>query len=95
MKAQEIMGTVDENGKLLLDEPLTVNTSSRLKVIVLFPEADVDEDDEPKELVLESLQTSLLEVSEGKTRPVSELWDGIDAKRKIDHNNSTSLFRRC
>ena len=66
MKAQEIMGTVDENGKLLLDEPLTVNTSSRLKVIVLFPEADVDEDDEPKELVLESLQTSLLEVTDRK-----------------------------
>ena len=81
MKAQEIMATVDENGKLILDEPLTVNTSSRVKVIVLFTE--VDEDDEPKESVLESLQTSLLEVSEGKTRPVSELWDGINARRKI------------
>ncbi|MEO1378709.1 MAG: hypothetical protein AAFW70_31555 [Cyanobacteria bacterium J06635_10] len=79
MKAQEIMGTVDKNGQLLLDEPLTVNTSSRVKVIVLFPEVDIDEDDEPKESVLESLQTSLQEVSEGKTRPVSELWDGIDA----------------
>lgn len=78
MKAQEIMATVDENGKLILDEPLTVNTSSRVKVIVLFTE--VDEDDEPKESVLESLQTSLLEVSEGKTKPVSELWDGIDAE---------------
>ena len=64
MKAQEIMGTVDENGKLLLDEPLTVNTSSRVKVIVLFPE--LDEDDESKESVLESLQTSLLEVTDRK-----------------------------
>ena len=83
MKAQEIMATVDENGKLLLDEPLKVDTTSRVKVIVLFPEADIDEDDESKESVLESLQTSLLEVSEGKTRPVSELWDGINARRKI------------
>ena len=79
MKAQEILGTVDKNGQLFLDEPIKVNTSSRVKVIVLFPEADVDEDDEPKELVLESLQTSLQEVSEGKTKTVSELWDGIDA----------------
>jgi hypothetical protein len=80
MKAQEIMGTVDKNGQLLLDEPITVNTSSRVKVIVLFSEADIDEDDEPKDSILESLQTSLQEVSEGKTKPVSELWDDIDAE---------------
>ncbi|MGB3650021.1 MAG: hypothetical protein WBA41_02275 [Rivularia sp. (in: cyanobacteria)] len=80
MKAQEIMGTVDQNGQLLLDEPLTVNTSSRVKVIVLFPEADIDEDDESKELVLERLQISLQQASEGKTKPVSELWDDIDAE---------------
>ncbi len=80
MKAQEIMGTVDRNGQLFLDEPLTVNTSSRVKVIVLFPEADIDEDDEPKELVLERLQISLQQASEGKTKPVSELWDDIDAE---------------
>ena len=78
MKAQEIMVTFDENGKLLLDEPLKVDTTSRVKVIVLFTE--LYEDDESKDSVLESLQTSLLEVSEGKTKPVSELWDGIDAK---------------
>ncbi|MGB3641393.1 MAG: hypothetical protein WBA39_28020 [Rivularia sp. (in: cyanobacteria)] len=80
MKAQEIMGTVDQNGQLLLDEPVTVNTSSRVKVIVLFPEADIDEDDEPKELVLERLQISLQQASERKTKPVSELWDDIDAE---------------
>ncbi len=80
MKAQEIMGTVDQNGQLLLDEPLTVNTSSRVKVIVLFPEADIDRDDEPKELVLERLQISLQQASEGKTKPVSELWHDIDAE---------------
>ena len=38
MKAQEIMVTFDENGKLLLDEPLKVDTTSRVKVIVLFTE---------------------------------------------------------
>lgn len=80
MKALEIMGTVDENGQLILDESLTVNTSSRVKVIVLFSEVDIDEDDEPKQLVLESLHTSLQQSSEGKTKPVSELWDDIDAE---------------
>lgn len=37
-----------------------------------------DPDDEPEELILESLRTSLQQIREGKTRPISELWDGID-----------------
>ena len=78
MKVQEIIGTVDKNGQLLLDEPLKVYTSSRVKVIVLFPEADID--DESFQVVLGSLQTSLQQVSQGKTRPVLELWDDIDAE---------------
>ena len=36
------MGTVDENGQLLLDEPIVFNTSNRVKVIVLFTELDTD-----------------------------------------------------
>jgi hypothetical protein len=35
------------------------------------------EDDEPKS-ILNSLRISLEEAKGGKTRPVSELWDGID-----------------
>ncbi|BAU07417.1 hypothetical protein CEN41_13880 [Fischerella thermalis CCMEE 5330] len=80
MRAQEVMGNVDENGTLCLDEPLTVQKHSRVKVIVLFVEDDMDEDDESKESVLNSLRTSLQEAKAGKTRPVSELWDGIDAE---------------
>ncbi|NMG17975.1 hypothetical protein [Brasilonema bromeliae] len=80
MKAQEVMGSVDENGTLCLDEPLTVQKHSRVKVIVLFVEDEMDEDDEPKESVLNSLRTSLQEAKVGKTKPVSELWDGIDAE---------------
>lgn len=80
MKAQKIMGTVDENCQLILDESLTVNTSSRIKVIVLFSETNIDKDDESKELVLEKLQISLQQASEGITKPVSELWDDIDAE---------------
>jgi predicted HTH domain antitoxin len=37
-----------------------------------------DPDDEPEALVLESLRTSLQQIREGKTHPISELWDGID-----------------
>lgn len=37
-----------------------------------------DPDDDPEELILESIRISLQQIREGKTRPISELWDGID-----------------
>jgi hypothetical protein len=80
MRAQEVMGTVDEQGQLFLEEPLAVQNHSRVRVIVLFIDEEIDEDDEPKESVLESLRTSLQEAKVGKTKPISELWDGIDAE---------------
>lgn len=80
MIAQEIMARVDENGQLSLDTPLTLHKHSRVKVIVLFVEDEIDEDDEPKESILESLKTSLQQAKTGKIRPVSELWDEIDAE---------------
>ncbi|KAB8320714.1 hypothetical protein SD81_003910 [Tolypothrix campylonemoides VB511288] len=80
MKAQEVMGTVDKNGQLSLDKPLAVQKQSRVRVIVLFDEEQMDEDDESKEAVLESLRKSLGEAKTGKTRPISELWDGIDVE---------------
>lgn len=38
----------------------------------------VSNNDESKESILNSLRTSLQEAKAGKTKPVSELWDGID-----------------
>jgi hypothetical protein len=38
MRAQEIMGTIDDKGELFLDEPLSKNKQSRVKVIVLYLE---------------------------------------------------------
>lgn len=43
---------------------------------IVTPPADID--DEPAELVLASLRTSLQQIKEGKLHPISELWDGID-----------------
>ncbi len=43
---------------------------------ILTPPADPD--DTPDELILAHLRISLQEVREGKTKPVSELWDDIN-----------------
>ncbi|MBW4441061.1 MAG: UPF0175 family protein [Plectolyngbya sp. WJT66-NPBG17] len=38
-----------------------------------------DPDDDPNELILAHLRISLQDIKEGRVRPTSELWDGIDA----------------
>lgn len=38
----------------------------------------INPEDEPNELILASLRRSLQEAEAGKTRPLAELWDGID-----------------
>jgi len=44
MKAIEVTGTVDKQGQLHLDEPLSILGPRRIRVILLFPEeADIDE----------------------------------------------------
>ena len=42
---------------------------------IVTPPADAG--DEPAELVIASLRTSLQQIKEGKLHPISELWEGI------------------
>jgi predicted HTH domain antitoxin len=43
---------------------------------ILTPPADPDDD--PDELILAHLRIALQEAREGKTKPVSQLWEGMD-----------------
>ena len=85
MKAFEVTGTIDEKGQLLLDRPLTVNNPGPVRIIVLFQEptdeAEEDPDDTPVEEVKASLKRALQEAKTGQTRPISELWERIDAEK--------------
>lgn len=84
MKAIEVTGTLDEKGQLSLDQPIENFAPSRVRVIVLFPEvieeAEPDPDDTPIEEVKASLRRALQEAKAGQTRPISELWERIDAE---------------
>jgi hypothetical protein len=80
MKAIEVMGTINDQGQLSLDEPLVVGKSSRVRVIVLFSEEqEIDEDEDELESAVESFRQGWYEAMTGKTLPVSQLWEGIDA----------------
>jgi hypothetical protein len=79
MKAIKVMATIDEQGQLTLDHPLVTDKNSRVEVIVLIPEkTEIDEDDQPKEAILEDLRQAWHEAMTGQTIPVAQLWEGIE-----------------
>lgn len=84
MKAVEVTGHLDEKGQLFLDQTLENCPPTQVRVIVLFPEVteveEIDPDDTPIEEVKASLRRALQEAKSGQTRPLSELWDRIDAE---------------
>lgn len=78
MKAIETTATLTENGQLTLDEPLNLAQNSRVRVIVLVPEPDEDLDDTPIAEIREGLYQGWQDVLAGRTKPVSQLWEGMD-----------------
>jgi len=82
MKAIEVTGKIDQQGNLILDEPIETTYPHQVRVIVLFPEQteEVDPDDTPTEEIKASLKRALHQAKTGQTRPISELWDRIDGE---------------
>lgn len=76
MKAVESMGTVNEKGQINLDSPLTMTKHTRVKVIVLVAEEADELDESPQE----SFRQGWHDAMTGNISPVSQLWEGIDAK---------------
>lgn len=79
MKAIKVMATIDEQGQLTLDSPLMIDKNSRVEVIVLIPEeAEIDEEDKPKEAILEDFRQAWHEALTGQTIPVAQLWKELE-----------------
>ncbi|MEA5581729.1 hypothetical protein VB620_10310 [Nodularia harveyana UHCC-0300] len=84
MKAIEVTGKIDAEGNLLLDQPIQGTTyPHQVRVIVLVPEAveleAVDADHTPVEEIKARLKIALQQTKAGQIRPISDLWDRIDA----------------
>ncbi|KAM3098782.1 hypothetical protein ACKFKG_04765 [Phormidesmis sp. 146-35] len=79
MKAVKATGSINEQGQLLLDHPLTASKNSRVEVIVLIlEEPDSDETEQTKEAILEDFRQSWHQAMTGQTIPVAQIWDSID-----------------
>jgi hypothetical protein len=84
MRALEVTGSIDEEGKLSLDRPLDVKISGRVRIIVLFNESTVelehDFDNSPIEFIRASVTRALQQAKAGQRIPLEEMWGGIDVK---------------
>lgn len=79
MKAIKVMATIDEQGQLTLDRPLMSDKNSRVEVIVLIPEeAEITEDEQHKEAILEDIRQAWHEAMTGQTIPVAQIWEGLE-----------------
>ncbi|MEC4804408.1 MAG: hypothetical protein SAJ12_12575 [Jaaginema sp. PMC 1079.18] len=74
MSEQKLTGTINEEGQIVLDSPLTRDRNSRVEVTVRVIN-DVSEDLTQAE-VLADFQQAWEEAMTGKTIPVSQLWEG-------------------
>ncbi|NJN89317.1 MAG: hypothetical protein HC840_29380 [Leptolyngbyaceae cyanobacterium RM2_2_4] len=76
MRAIKVMGTINDQGQLALDQPLEVAQNSRVEVIVLIQESS--EDDVSKEEILSDFRQAWHEAMTGQTVPVAQLWEDIE-----------------
>lgn len=75
MQEQKLTGTINEQGQIILDSPLTRDRNSRVEVTVRVIN-DVPEDMTQAE-VLADFQQAWEEAMTGKTIPVSQLLEGF------------------
>lgn len=84
MKAIETTATINENGELILDRSLEVTKPQRVRVLILMMEEDEEDPDEtPTEIAIEGIRQGLREALTGQIMPLSQMWEGIDAKLEV------------
>lgn len=81
MKAYEFPAKITPDGKLELPDVQLEDLprNSVVRVIVLVEEQTDEEDEDELDSVADSLRRALHEAKMGQTKPISQLWDGIDA----------------
>jgi hypothetical protein len=76
MKALKVMATINEEGQLTLDHPLTIDKNSRVEVIVLIADEEAPDETSRAE-VLSDFRQAWHEAMIGQTIPVAQLWEGL------------------
>ncbi|MBE8996915.1 MULTISPECIES: hypothetical protein [unclassified Nostoc] len=77
MKALKVMATINEEGQLTLDHPLTTDKNSRVEVIVLILDEETPDEASQAE-ILADFRQAWHEAMTGQTIPVAQLWEGLE-----------------
>ncbi|MEH2397563.1 hypothetical protein [Nostoc sp.] len=77
MKALKVMATINEEGQLTLNHPLTTDKNSRVEVIVLIPDEEAPDETSQAE-VLADFRQAWHEAMTEQTIPVAQLWEGLE-----------------
>jgi len=82
MKAIELTGMINNQGQLILDQPLENIQPSRVKVILLLTETsdEIEALSTPLESIKASLIKSLQQARAGERIPLAQMWEGIDVE---------------
>ena len=80
MKAYEFPAKITPEGKLELPDVQLEDLphNSVVRVIVLVEDQTDEEDEDELDSVADSLRRALHQAKMGQTKPISQLWDGID-----------------
>jgi hypothetical protein len=81
MQEIEVMGSIDDQGQLLLLEPLNLakHTKVRVRLTLLNEDAEPEFDPETdtKAQILADLKESLRQADAGQTFPIARLWENV------------------
>lgn len=86
MQEIEVMGLIDDQGQLLLLQPLHLSQSAKVRVRITLLDEEIESDVESafdpeaddKAKILADLKESLRQAEAGQTYPITQLWDEID-----------------
>ena len=80
MRYIEVPGHIDEHDRLILDESLDVIKPQQVKIDIWFRDDDEEYHEETKEEILEGILEGFGDCLEGRTSPVSQMWDDLRIK---------------
>jgi predicted DNA-binding antitoxin AbrB/MazE fold protein len=78
MQEIEVMGAINEQGQLMLLQPLNLSKHDKVRVRITLLDEEFDPEADSKAQILTDLKESFRQAEAGQTFPISQLWDGID-----------------
>lgn len=94
MRALEVSGQIDGQGRLLIEHlPSPSNGSGEVRVIVLYPDEDQLEESDPDNMptaeVEADLRAALQEAKDGQRMSLDQMWAELAEEQTLSQNAQT------